>query len=311
MMTEEQLIETFVRQLQLKGQLGLRIVDWPDKKPGTSGEIDALIEGPGRRIALEHTNADSYPAQQADNFRFGVALERLEADFKGQITSHITLTVEANAVPTGVKWEDIYQTLRAWLSANWAVLPPGRARYDVAGVPFPIEIDKDSDPGRPHGIYPQRYAPPDNEETDQLAARWAPQLARKATKVAKYKDRGYTTVVLVTTEDVGLMSLGKMRASVRQAFSNGRPAGVDEIWCMDASVPTAIQCGEVTWDSRTSKTNETNCPHCRRRIAIQHIEDDGKGYFTTCSNCQQQIDLVVRRNGPGAGVNFGISSVEE
>ena len=89
MLSEQQLIEAFVRQLRQKGWSDLKIVGWPDKQPGTSGEIDALIEGSSQKIALEHTSIDSYPSQRADNARFRVVLERLESDFKGQITSHI------------------------------------------------------------------------------------------------------------------------------------------------------------------------------------------------------------------------------
>lgn len=50
---EDSVIKEFVSYIADKLYLGLQITDWPDKKLGSIGEIDAVAEGANLRIAIE------------------------------------------------------------------------------------------------------------------------------------------------------------------------------------------------------------------------------------------------------------------
>ena len=69
---------------------------------------------------------------------------------------------------------------------------------------------------------------------------------RKAAKLARYQGEGKTTVLLVKSDDIALMNEEKMLAAIQEAFPNGPPAGVSQVWYADTAIPSALEFRDFT-----------------------------------------------------------------
>jgi hypothetical protein len=138
-------------------------------------------------------------------------------------------------IKAGQDWDAIHDKLRQWVTNAAPAASDGRHTVSIPGVPFDVSITKESD--RPRGLFCVRIAPPD----DDLSERLAILLKRKAAKLKPYRGAGRRTVLLVESSDIALMNVHKLAEAIREAFSNGLPDGVDELWHADTSVPEALE----------------------------------------------------------------------
>lgn len=77
-------------------------------------------------------------------------------------------------------------------------------------------------------------------------------MDRKGAKLAKYQEPGTTTVLLVENGDIALMNDGKMLDAIRNAYPDGLPPGVDQLWFVDTSISDSPQFRDFSADlSRT------------------------------------------------------------
>ena len=87
-----------------------------------------------------------------------------------------------------------------------------------------------------HRVVLSRPAPDDHT----LPARLGAQIRRKAKKLARYKAKAYTTVLLLETKDSALMNQHKMLDAARAGMGGAMIAGVDQIWYVEAEGYVAI-----------------------------------------------------------------------
>ena len=93
-------------------------------------------------------------------------------------------------------------------------------------------------------------------EDDTLPARIRKILDRKTMKLRKYQGPFATTILLVENDDIALMNEFKMLDGIREAYADGLPQGVDEIWFADTSIPDKPQFHDFT----TKIVNECHRP---------------------------------------------------
>ena len=65
-------------------------------------------------------------------------------------------------------------------------------------------------------------------------------------KLRKYQEPSGTTMLLVENDDIALMSEAKMLDALLEAYADGLPQGVDEIWFADTSIPDKPQFRDFT-----------------------------------------------------------------
>jgi hypothetical protein len=109
---EDKVIEAFVMYLAGKLYPGLQIIEWPDKNNTRTPDIDAIAEAAGKRIAIEHTSADSLPNQRLHNDRFMEAIGHLEEEIKGQLNCRLRAlhrSVPCQPVYPGMEFETGYE----------------------------------------------------------------------------------------------------------------------------------------------------------------------------------------------------------
>lgn len=236
-MEDHEVIDAFIEHLRALGHPHLRVDQRPDKENRDSSDIDAIAG----KFAIEHTSVDTLPNQRRDSDWFMRAAGGFEQEILIKPQFRLEITLEYNAIGTGQNWTEIRQSLKNWISNDAVNLSEGRhVLDDVPGVPFLLRVIKAND--RHPGVFFARLEPKD----DTLVHRIRKLLDRKATKLAKYQGRETTTVLLVENEDIALMNDSKLLEAVRDAYSDGLPLGVDEVWYVDTSIPSETKFQNFT-----------------------------------------------------------------
>ena len=236
-MSDAVTIDAFVAHLRDLGYRGLQVDRRPDQENRDSSDIDA-IAGP---FVIEHTSIDSLPNQRRDSDRFIRAVGGVEQEVEGSLPFRLSITIEYSAVGKGQDWAAIRRALAAWLINQTAALPDGRSLVTgLPGIPFRLHIVKSSEQ-RP-GVFFARFQP----EDETLSVRVRQAFERKAVKLRKYQGPGIITVLLFENHDIALMNNWKMLEAIRAAYPSGLPAGVDQVWYADTSIPSALVFRDCT-----------------------------------------------------------------
>ncbi len=240
-MNDRHVVDAFVAHLRDHGHTGLQVDRRPDNENRDATDIDAIAG----TFAIEHTSVDTLPSQRRDSDWFMQAAGGLEQELQAKPPFRLNITLEYDAVTKGQNWPAIRQCLTTWINSGAPRLADGRHSLDsVPGVPFHLHVTKASDQ-RP-GVFFARLEPDD----DTISNRIRRQFDRKAEKLAKYQGSGRTTVLLVENEDIALMNEWKMLDAIREAYPNGPPHGVDQIWYSDTSIPSEIAFSDFTPELR-------------------------------------------------------------
>ncbi len=226
---DSDVIEAFVASLRGLDFPKLQVERWPDKENRRTKDIDA-IAGP---FAIEHTSIDSVENQRRNNHQYLQVIGGLSEELSGLVDFNFSIIFEFDAIKKGQDWSSIRTDLKKWILDNAATLPFGSYKLDLpttipVGPPIRMHIIKNQ---RSRGGF-GRFDP----EDDTLPRRVKQTLDRKAAKLEKYQERGFTTVLLVENEDIALMSEQDMLSAIQDSYSGNLPQGVDQIWFADTSI---------------------------------------------------------------------------
>ena len=245
---EDKVIEAFVMYLAGKLYPGLQVIEWPDKNNTRTPDIDAIAETAGKRIAIEHTSADSLPNQRLHNDRFMEAIGHLEVELKGQLNCRLRVTIPFGSVPTGISWDGVRDRLRSWILHDVPQLPYNDIVHNIRieGVPFPLTVQKSN--SATHGLFLARSVTEDRDFPQRLQS----QIDRKALKLAQYRDSCDMLILLIENDDIANMNRGIMIKAVEAAYCQYLPSGLDRIWYADSSIPESTQFWNITPASRAN-----------------------------------------------------------
>ena len=238
-MENRKLINEFVAYLRKHGHPTLKIEYYPDEKNRSTADIDAIAG----LFAIEHTSIDTIPNQRRNSHWFGKIIKNLEQEF-ANLPFYLRITLRENSITTGQDWSAVREALKNWIledAPDLSVTKP-YTPCKVPGVPFMIYVTKDTDiSGR---VRFDRFDP--NDKT--LHNRVKDLFNRKVSKLVKYQRSGKTTLLLVENDDPALMSDYKLLDAVQQAYPDGLPDGIDEIWYADTSIADESRFVNFTFD---------------------------------------------------------------
>ncbi len=242
-MDDRDVIDLFVTHLgHQRGCAKLAVDRRPDEKNRQCPEIDA-IAGP---FAIEHTSIDSVAHQRRVTHWYSRVIGGLDQVIKDSVDCGFTITLEFDAITTGMDWDCIREDLRSWIVDHAPRLDHGNHRISLpTSVPVENPIVLYVWKGqRPAVTGFRRFEP----EDDSLPARIGKIMDRKATKLGKYQGPATTTILLIENDDIALMNERKMLDAIREAYPNGLPRGVDQVWFADTSIPTDPLFRDFTTD---------------------------------------------------------------
>lgn len=236
-MNDRDLMNSFITYLQGHGLPDLKVDGWPEDENRNSPEIDAVAGA----FAIECTSIDTLMNQRRDSDWFHQVVGGLGQELASQVPFRLNITLEYGAVRKGQNWVAIRQGLKNWIANEAPRLSDGRHVIEAApDVPFRLHVRKAY--GRRPKIIFGRFKP----EDDTLAKRIRDLFNEKAEKLAKYKAAGKITVLLLDGWDYILMNEWIMLDSIQDAYPDGLPEGLDQIWYADTSEPTEVEFTDLT-----------------------------------------------------------------
>lgn len=249
-MNDRDVVDAFVVYLSEHGHPDLRVDRRPDDENRDSADIDAIAGA----FAIEHTSIETIANQRRDSNWFMRAAGGLEQELLSKPPFRLNVTLEYHAVTKGQDWPRIRQALKSWITDEVPRLADGRHVLDnIPGVPLRLHARKAS--SRPAGVFFARFEPDD----ETLPERIREQFDRKANKLAKYHDASKTTVLLIENDDLALMNEGKMLDAIQNAYPNGPPQEVDQIWYADTSIPNEIEFRDLSPHLRQGGSSRSQC----------------------------------------------------
>ena len=225
---EEPIIRAFVAHLAEAEHPGLEVERWPDRERGidASEAIDA-IAGP---YAIEHTTIHALDDSRKRSAWFMAAAADLENELRGVLPFRLRIQIPYRAIDTGQDWKASKEALRTWILNDAQQLPNGFRSVTIPDVPFAFEIEKS---GEHPGIIFSRVV---KETDDVLIDTIGEKVPEKARKLAPYQSRGFTTVLLLETDDLAMMNHIRTTEALDTNFEGGSVPGVDRIWYADTTL---------------------------------------------------------------------------
>jgi len=235
-------LDTFVAYLQATSYPGLKV----DRRPEDENRTSADIEAVAGNLAIEHTSIDTVAQQRQHADWFMKAVSGLESELSSTLTYWLSITLPYEGVQRGQQWSKLRDCFITWIIHASPALPEGaHILRGEPGIPFEFHVVKRR--SRRPGLYFSRFAPDDSTLPGRIRA----QLDRKAQKLRPYKQAGYTTILLVESNDIALMNPHKMLEAIRVGFSRCLPDGVDQVWYADTAIP-----GECSFHDFTKAVQE-------------------------------------------------------
>lgn len=240
-MKDSDVIDAFIVHLRENGHPDLFVKERPDKEnrhdPTPPPDIDAIAG----KYAIEHTSIDTVPNQRRNSDWFMKAAGEIENELKNIPGFRLKITLEYYATIKGQNWQLIRDSLKNWINEEAPDIVDGYyVIKDIPDIPFILHILKASD--REPRIIFSRFSPTDETLPDRIFE----QFEIKAKKLSKYRDKGFTTILLIESDDLTLMDDIRMLESIKTAYPKGLPVGVDKIWFADTSIQFAIEFMDFT-----------------------------------------------------------------
>lgn len=161
------------------------------------------------------------------------AVGELECDLKGQVPFHLRIDVPYRAVDKGQDWSAMRQALSAWIAGPAHELPFGRHAIDIdlAGAPKWLTVSKSKELG-PGLYFVRSITDADIALKDNLTRL----VAEKARKLLPYADEQKVRVLLLEGNDIAMLGHVTVAEVMQEAFPQGLPEGVDQIWYADSTM---------------------------------------------------------------------------
>lgn len=196
----------------------IRHESYPEEIHVSIGErpCDATWQGPHRAYAIEHTTIDSFVGQRHDDDRFCKLMGTLEKEWSDYPDDWLEIAIDVAAIPNGLNWGDLSNQIRAWLNQNVPSLPCNcQSTVKIPGVPFDLCISREKLPGQGR-VLVARLKPVDLSEQRVTVIHEA--LDKKIGVLQQYKNRGYSSVLLIESSDFALSSRDIIFKALHDAY---------------------------------------------------------------------------------------------
>ncbi|MBA3005658.1 MAG: hypothetical protein KJ900_03320 [Proteobacteria bacterium] len=228
-LNDREVVILFVEYMATNFNEGLEIETFPDEQH--PGDIDAIAG----KYAIEHTSIDFIHKQSRDSTWFLQAFNTLEQEFTEVLHFGLFLTLPYNSIQKGADWQGLRTALHNWIADESINLADGsHIISNIPGVPFEFHARK-THSGKT-GLSLLRFAP----ILDDFPSRLRNHLDRKIKKLAPYKCKDKSTILLIESDCIAFMNEGIMWDSLSDAYPEGLPTGIDNVWFVHTSMPKDI-----------------------------------------------------------------------
>ena len=237
------MLQLLIDRYNVVSGTGFVITRHPDEEERNGRACDAYAEAHGEApIALEHTLVQTYVVQKRTDAEFMRVIGVLEAELKDHFPFRLTLTVPQFAVQKGQSWEKITGAIKAWLLSG-PTIAAGRSEVTIPGVPFPVRLWRD-DLSAPKFLV-GRWEDPSLDVEKELVEIMVAALADKDDQLARYKQAGDRTLLLLESDDIVFTNPVDLYRAFLEAWNCCAPTSIDQVW-LATTIPqehvTEIYC---------------------------------------------------------------------
>lgn len=250
MKTERKIIKEVLEFLSKTINVSYKIVGYPDESERNLPACDSLACVGIKKVAVEHTSIDSVPFQRRDDQRFIKLLEPLEKELTGKLPTpgHYQLVIHMNTIPTGINWADVRLRILQWclkVAPNIEIGSPCTAprhfiREVLRGVPFEVTLYRWT--GRDGKFQIARFCPADltNQRTEVISQA----LISRGAKVARYRNSGFRTILILESNDISLANASDIGQSFVNAMKKADSVKLpDEVYLVETEAePYYFHC---------------------------------------------------------------------
>jgi hypothetical protein len=143
MKRDQQLVSLFLDEYKKISGEGYQVKEWVDDTERNKPAIEAIAvnDSTGKSLAIEHTLLQPFEGEKNDTQRFLAAIGDLEKDDSIKLPKYLVdISFQVDAIPKGVNWSDVNNTLRDWVRNNLANLRDGESKETLRHDALEIEL---------------------------------------------------------------------------------------------------------------------------------------------------------------------------
>lgn len=142
MKRDQQLVSQFLLAHNQQYGSSLRVVSWPEDENRQTPAIEAVASDTnGVTVAIEHTLVQPFEGERIDSDRFMKVFGPLEGCLDLMKRGcNVDVIVDVGAIPTGVSWDSIAETVREHLTKTIAPLGQADRVETILGLPFALQV---------------------------------------------------------------------------------------------------------------------------------------------------------------------------
>jgi hypothetical protein len=142
MRRDERLIDLFLRGYRDRDGNSYHLVERPDRVERGKPAIDCIaVNERGDDLAMEHTLVEPFEGQKADDQPFLAVFERLHHSPELTVPNLlIDILVPVGAIPKGLDWEQVGQTVLEWFREVRLEVPLGESELRIPGLKFELTV---------------------------------------------------------------------------------------------------------------------------------------------------------------------------
>lgn len=140
---DQELVSAFLLEYRKISGSVFEVKEWVDDRERTKPAVEAIAveTTTGECLAIEHTLLQPFVGEKDDTQRFLMVIGELEKDASLKLPRYeVRIGVRVGAIPKGIKWTDVNETLRKWIRDSISTCHDGESTHEVRHGDLKVEI---------------------------------------------------------------------------------------------------------------------------------------------------------------------------
>jgi hypothetical protein len=140
---DQKLVGVFLDEYKKISGSTFEVKEWVEENERNKPAVEAIAvdTATGTSLAIEHTLLQPFEGEKNDTRTFLTVIGELEKDASLKLPRYeVSIFFRVGAIPKGIKWTDVNDTLRQWILDNMSTCPDGDSRRDLQYANLNIEM---------------------------------------------------------------------------------------------------------------------------------------------------------------------------
>jgi hypothetical protein len=140
---DQELVSAFLNEYGKISGSAFEVKEWVEDNERNKPAVEAIaVEmATGATLAIEHTLLQPYEGEKNDTRIFLTVIGELEKDASLKLPRYeVSIFFRVGAIPKGIKWTEVNDTLGQWIRNNISTCPDGDSRRELQYANVNIEM---------------------------------------------------------------------------------------------------------------------------------------------------------------------------